>query len=261
MLLVGTPGLTTTISIWSSSHEGTSPASSLTTPSSPLSASASFDQSMKPLRSFRTTNAPRAARKREAATPLRPAPMIRTFLPSTSIGLVLPAKAWRRACPPALKRDSLIKGVPRKKDFRRFAARVGDDVNALPPLKFLEQLVAFLDLLARRLVRAEESQQLVRRERRDDSVVGRVRGALHVENRARAVGVRVFERLFNRAVLRARRRRVRADRKLREPDRGVVAARAELALAQLLQRRVYVRLVLDEIEPGVSAHLTPSAQL
>src|SRR5881398_1820829 len=50
MLLVGTPGLTTTSSIWSSSHEGTSPASSLTTPL-PLSASASFDQSMNSFRS------------------------------------------------------------------------------------------------------------------------------------------------------------------------------------------------------------------
>src|SRR5947209_4368082 len=83
MLLVGTPGLKTTSFTWSSSHEGTSPASSLTTPS-PLSASASFDQSMNPLRSFRTTSAPRAARNRDAATPLRPAPTTRTFLPSSS---------------------------------------------------------------------------------------------------------------------------------------------------------------------------------
>src|ERR1051326_6658305 len=130
MLLVGTPGLTTTISIWSSSQEGTSPASSLTTPPSPLSASASFDQSMKPFRSLRTTSAPRAARKREAATPLRPAPMTRIFLPSTSIGLILPAKAGRRACPPAPGRDSLIKGVPREKDFRRLLALVNGHIDS-----------------------------------------------------------------------------------------------------------------------------------
>src|SRR5881227_2470626 len=84
MLFAGTPGLITTSSIWSKSHEGTSPASSLTTPS-PLSASASFDQSMNSFRSFKTTSAPRAAQKRTAATPLRPAPMTRTFLPSNSI--------------------------------------------------------------------------------------------------------------------------------------------------------------------------------
>src|SRR5437588_4364895 len=83
MLLVGTPGLTTTSSIWSSSHDGTSPASSLTT-HSPFSASASFDQSMNSFRSFKTTRAPRAAINRDAATPLRPAPMTRTFLPSSS---------------------------------------------------------------------------------------------------------------------------------------------------------------------------------
>src|SRR5687768_18406560 len=84
MPFVGTPGLTTTSSIWSRSHDGTSPASSLTTPS-PFSASASFGQSMNSFRSFRTTSAPRAAMKRAAATPLRPAPMTRTFLPSSSI--------------------------------------------------------------------------------------------------------------------------------------------------------------------------------
>src|SRR5215210_3438210 len=84
MLFEGTPGLTTTSSIWSKSHDGTSPASSLTTPS-PLSASASFGQSMNSFRSFRTTSAPRAARKRTDATPLRPAPMTSTFLPSSSI--------------------------------------------------------------------------------------------------------------------------------------------------------------------------------
>src|SRR5919112_3685718 len=87
MLLVGTPGLTTTSSIWSKSHDGTSPASSLTTPS-PFRASASFDQSMNPFRSFKTTSAPRAARNRADATPLRPAPMTRTFLPSSSITLL-----------------------------------------------------------------------------------------------------------------------------------------------------------------------------
>src|SRR6201992_1591953 len=229
MLLVGTPGLMTTSSIWSSNHEGTSPVSSLTTPSSPLSASASFDQSMKPFRSLRTTSAPRAARKRDAATPLRPAPMTRTFLPSTSIGLTLPARAGRRGWPPRLKFEFSIKGVPREKDFRRSAALVGDDVNALPPLKPLEQLVVPLDLLARRLVRAEEFHQLVRRERRDHPVVGHVADALHVQNRTRAVGVRVFKRLVDRAVLRAGRRRVRADGKLREPNGRVVAAGAERA--------------------------------
>src|ERR687883_384045 len=83
MLFVGTPGLKTTISTWSSSQDGTSPASSLTTPS-PLSARASFGQSMNSLRSFKTTSAPRAARNRDAATPLRPAPTTRTFLPSSS---------------------------------------------------------------------------------------------------------------------------------------------------------------------------------
>src|ERR1044072_8903639 len=80
----GTPGLTATNSIWSSSHEGTSPASSLTTPS-PFKASASFDQSMNSFRSFRTTSAPRGARNRAEATALRPATMTRTFLPSSSI--------------------------------------------------------------------------------------------------------------------------------------------------------------------------------
>src|SRR5918997_5191301 len=83
MLPFGTRGLKTTSSIWSSSHEGTSPAIS-PTPSA-LRRSASSGQSMSALRSFRATTAPRAARKRDAATPLRPAPKTRTFLPTRSI--------------------------------------------------------------------------------------------------------------------------------------------------------------------------------
>src|SRR5215213_4475166 len=147
MLLAGTPGLMTTSSIWSRSHEGTSPASSLTTPS-PLSASASFDQSMNPFRSFKTTSAPRAAQKRADATPLRPAPMTRTFLPSSSI------KLKRRPPSPS------VKGVAREENLRRPLARVDDDVNALPPLAHqLKQLVALVNHLARRPLRPEQFEQ------------------------------------------------------------------------------------------------------
>src|ERR687886_369948 len=172
MLLVGTPGLKTTSSTWSSSQDGTSPASSLTT-ASPLSASASFGQSMNSLRSFKTTSAPRAARKRDAATPLRPAPTTRTFLPSSSIN----------------NSGASVEGVPREKYLRRPALLVDDEVNALPALQRLEQLVAPLDHLPGRPVRPEEFEQLLPRQRRDCAVVRRVGHPLHVEDRARAVGV------------------------------------------------------------------------
>src|ERR671915_1674752 len=118
MLFDGTPGLTTTSSIWSRSHEGTSPASSLTTPS-PFKASASFGQSMNSFRSFRTTSAPRAFRNRADATPLRPAPMTRTFLPSSSIRLT----------------NASVVGVAREENLGRAAALVDGDVDALPPLQ------------------------------------------------------------------------------------------------------------------------------
>src|ERR1044072_7746509 len=122
MLFAGTPGLMTTSSIWSKSQEGTSPASSLTTPS-PLSASASFDQSMNSFRSFKTTSAPRAAQKRAAATPLRPAPMTSTFLPSSSINPLTPS----------------VEGVAREEYPRGLAAFVDDYVNALSPFEHVIQ--------------------------------------------------------------------------------------------------------------------------
>src|ERR1700749_588782 len=137
MLFAGTPGLITTNSIWSRSQEGTSPASSLTTPS-PLSASASFDQSMNSFRSFRTTSAPRAAQKRAAATPLLPAPITRTFLPSSSI------KLKRR--PQSLS----VERVAREEDLRRPFALVDDGVDALPSLVHqFEQLFALVNHLMR----------------------------------------------------------------------------------------------------------------
>src|ERR1051325_2158667 len=125
MLFVGTPGLMTTSSIRSKSQEGTSPASSLTTPS-PLSASASFDQSMNSFRSFKTTSAPRAAQKRAAATPLRPAPMTRTFLPSSSIRL--------KRRPPSNSKPPSVERVAREENLRRPLALVDNDVDALPSL-------------------------------------------------------------------------------------------------------------------------------
>src|SRR5215213_9117372 len=123
MPFVGTPGQTTTSSIWSKSHEGTSPASSLTTPS-PFSASAAFVQSMNSFRSLRTTSAPRAARNRADATPLRPAPMTRTFLPSSSIKAL--AQLQRR------------KAQQREQD--RDDEEAEDDLRLLPP-RHLEVVV------------------------------------------------------------------------------------------------------------------------
>src|SRR5215204_5287697 len=183
MLFDGTPGLTTTNSIWSKSHDGTSPASSLTTPS-PFRASASFGQSMNSFRSLRTTSAPRAAMNRADATPLRPAPMTRTFLPSSSIRL-----------------KASVVGVAREKYLGRAAALADDDVNALPPFERVVQLVAPLDHLARRLLRPEEVEQNLRRHRRDRPEVGHVRDPLHVKNRARAVGVGLLHRLLDGVVL------------------------------------------------------------
>src|SRR2546423_1824287 len=116
MLDAGTPGLNTTTSIWSKSHDGTSPASNLTTPSD-LSASASFDQSMNSFRSLRTTSAPRDAKNLDASTPLRPAPMTRTFLPSSSIELAKRSELPAQKLHGTTRTVVSIKGVPREKDF------------------------------------------------------------------------------------------------------------------------------------------------
>src|SRR5688572_5310810 len=113
MLLAGTPGLRTTSSIWSRSHEGTSPARSPTTPSD-FRASASFDHSMSGFRSFRATTAPRAARNLAAATPLRPAPMTRIFLPSTS------------------KSPQLQRGQAQQREQDRDDEEAEDDLRLLP---------------------------------------------------------------------------------------------------------------------------------
>src|SRR5437870_8061130 len=72
MALVGTPGLTTTKSIWSKSHDGGSPAT-WPTPSV-FKASASGDHSVSGLRSLSATIAPRCARNGALAMPLRAAP-------------------------------------------------------------------------------------------------------------------------------------------------------------------------------------------
>src|SRR5919202_6747599 len=103
---------------------------------------------------LKTTSAPRAARKRDAATPLRPAPTTRTFLPSSSIN----------------NSAASVEGVPREKYLRRPALLVDDEVNALPALQRLEQLVAPFDHLAGRPVRPEEVEQLLPRQRRDCAV-------------------------------------------------------------------------------------------
>src|SRR5437868_4838054 len=82
MDFVGTPGLTTTNSIWSNSQLGVSPGNK-PTPSS-FNASASAFHSSSGFESLSATVAPRFAKNFAQAIPLRAAPITKTFLPFSS---------------------------------------------------------------------------------------------------------------------------------------------------------------------------------
>ena len=73
----------------------------------------------------------------------------------------------------------------------------------------------------------------------------------------RAVRVAVFEGLVDGRVLGAGGGRVGADREVGEVNDGVVAARAELAFPQLLERSVNVGLVWHHVIIRMSAHACP----
>src|SRR6266849_9325677 len=92
MDFVGTPGLTTTNSIWSNNQLGTSPGNK-PTPSS-FSASASALHSSSGFESLSTTVAPRFAKNLAQAIPLRAAPITKTFLPATFIQWAVGSGQW-----------------------------------------------------------------------------------------------------------------------------------------------------------------------
>src|ERR1700687_4520853 len=89
MDFAGTPGLTTTNSMWSNNQIGASARNTPTPPS--FSASASAFHSSSGFESLSATVAPRFAKNFAQAIPLRAAPITKTFLPLTSKQfLVLP---------------------------------------------------------------------------------------------------------------------------------------------------------------------------
>src|SRR6266550_416514 len=104
MDFVGTPGLTTTNSIWSSNQLGASPGNK-PTPSS-FSASASAFHFSSGFESLSATVAPRFAKNFAQAIPLRAAPITRTFLPFSSKQSHVQFNSWQTAA--AVGSQSLV---------------------------------------------------------------------------------------------------------------------------------------------------------
>src|SRR5579883_2781895 len=136
---VGTPGLITTRSIWSSNHEGASPPIN-PTPSA-FKARASSDHSSTGLRSCSATVAPRRFKKRAADAPLLPAPITKTFLPASSIEIS--AQLQRRQ---TKQREQDRNDEKTKNDFRFFPRIVWKHLEVMMqrrhPEKFLSHSVS-----------------------------------------------------------------------------------------------------------------------
>src|ERR1700741_210996 len=80
---------------------------------------------------------------------------------------------------------------------------------------------------------------------------------LYIQYGARSILVDAVHYLFDRAMLGGRCVSVQVNRKFRERRHRIVAARAKLALAQLLQSGLDVGFVRHDIPVGLSAHHAP----
>src|SRR6185437_5390220 len=140
---------------------------------------------------------------------------------------------------PFLPDGRSVVGIAHEVDLRGFAVLERNHADPLAALAVFIIVEVSLDHRTRRLIGPEQLAQLLGRQRDHDAEIRLVADAVHVEDRASAVGIAGLACFLDRGGV------------------GVVAvepARAELPLLELIQRPLHVLVVRYEIAPGFGTH-------